>query len=128
MRLTLQSPALQSSISWPIRTVPALGVGLATALAIAAAAIASAAVASEPGETVTLESPLPAGSEALVTQPAQTSTFQLPNAQPDSIRVEDEPTLIFMLDETITSPRQQIEENKPPNSNAIHFPIDTRSR
>jgi len=64
------------------------------------------------------------GSEALTTRPVQVSLSDLVDFQSDHIRVEDRPTLVFSLGEPVTTSREQIQENKPENSNVIHFPLE----
>ncbi|MGF1515622.1 MAG: hypothetical protein ACFB5Z_18245 [Elainellaceae cyanobacterium] len=95
------------------------GIGLSATLAIATVALG----ADESVQGNAARPPIAPSSEVLVTQPAQISTDELLGSQRDGIDISEEPTLIFVLEDSVISPREQIEENKPANSNAIHFPL-----
>ncbi|MGF1536917.1 MAG: hypothetical protein ACFB4J_10605 [Elainellaceae cyanobacterium] len=100
----------------------AIGLGLVTTLAFAPNAVASEPTSDN--STAADTSP----SDALVTQPATASTSDLLGTQRDAIDISEEPTLIFTLEDNVLSARELIEENKPENSNAIHFPLGTTTR
>ncbi|MEO0407151.1 MAG: hypothetical protein AAF289_07370 [Cyanobacteria bacterium P01_A01_bin.135] len=112
-----------TSIHRPLQI--AVGVAISTiAVALPSIALGQSLPAASAG------APIP-GSDALTTQPAQLSLSDLVEDSDGRLRVSDRPTLVFSYEESAiegqtTSPRQQIEQNKPENSNAIHFPLGDR--
>ncbi|MGB3614168.1 MAG: hypothetical protein WBA10_10265 [Elainellaceae cyanobacterium] len=124
--------AFTTSILQTVLQAMTVGLGLAAALAVTPAAVAQLTPL-EPtrpeAESTEAASPesitaIEVGSEALVTQPAQVSLSDLVDSPPDAISVEERPTLVFTLGDRVTTPREQIQENKPENANAIHFPLE----
>ena len=124
-------PVLTPPVSASLRRSLQILAGLAASTAVAAFPSAALAQSSQPAPLSVLQpgsnSAAPPSSAALTTQPAQSSLSDLVRTSDGPLRVSDRPTLIFSLDEqTVLSPREQIEQNKPENSSAIHFPFGER--
>lgn len=107
------------------------GFALLTVAAALPSAVAAQTVEPAPVLQTNPSAPVPIsatpGSDALATQPAQRSLSDLVGTSDGLLRVDDRPTLVFSFEEqSVLSPREQIEQNKPENSNAIHFPLGER--